>query len=276
MTRFPDLPKLVGMSASSPLKMLAEDHVTEVSLCFGLYHVRITLKSGFVTDGASVPEKLWPAAGGPWAAPRIFAALPHDGLYQLRWKWRWLCDRIYLAVLRKVGYPAELAELEYAAVRAAGGRHWSDVSEEERRAARIRVKVKLKEWKKKRDEARRIKDPRARAAALAIVHDLKDDMRLDCQRKMADRIKELKVSDAAQSECLASVKTSLDKLESDFKTHVTVCAEDHKVVEEVKADKLKASGVLAALKWLGYLAAAGGGSIVTILIDMVKQAGGAP
>ena len=133
----------------------------------------------------------------------------------------------------------------------------------------------FKEWKEKRDKARRIKDPRARAAALAIVHDLKDDMQLDCQRKMADRIKELKTSDKEQSECLASVKASVEQVKRDFDSHVKSCEEDHKVVEEVKANRLKASGALTALKWLGYLLAAGGGSAVTLILKTLTQASGA-
>lgn len=133
----------------------------------------------------------------------------------------------------------------------------------------------LKEWKEKRDKARRIKDPRARAAALAIVHDLKDDMRMECQRKMADRIKELRASDQEQSKSLASIKDSLEQVKRDFTAHVKTCENDHEVVEEVRKGKLKALGAMTLLKWLGYIVAAGGGSAVTILIDTIRQAGGA-
>ena len=133
----------------------------------------------------------------------------------------------------------------------------------------------LKEWKEKRDKARRIKDPRARAAALAIVHDLKDDMRMDCQRKMADRIKELRASDQEQSESLASIKDSLEQVKRDFTAHVKTCENDHEVVEEVRKGRLKALGAMTLLKWLGYLLAAGGGSAVTLLLKTMTQASGA-
>ena len=141
MTVFPDRPVLVDKLLLAPAKVLADDHVTEVSLFFGLYHVRITVQAGFFTDGASVPEILRPVAGGPWDMPRLLAALPHDGLYHLHWKWRWLCDRIYLAILLKAGYPAELANIEYAAIRAAGGRNWNAVTETEKRHAKRCVTV---------------------------------------------------------------------------------------------------------------------------------------
>lgn len=133
----------------------------------------------------------------------------------------------------------------------------------------------LVEWKSKRDAARRIKDPRARAAALAIVHDMKDDMRMECQRKMADRIKELRASDKEQSDSLVSIKETVEQVKRDFAAHLKVCEADHETVEEVRKSKLKAIGAMTLLKWLGYLAAAGGGSAVTLLINMARQAGGA-
>lgn len=141
MTQFPNAPVFVASDGQSATRTLAEDHVTEVSLFFGLYRVRVTLKAGFATDGASVPESLQPAAGGPWDMPRLLAAAVHDGLYQRHWKCRWLCDRVYLAILKKAGYSATLADLEYTAVRAAGGKNWNAVTKEERRIARRDVVV---------------------------------------------------------------------------------------------------------------------------------------
>lgn len=130
-------------------------------------------------------------------------------------------------------------------------------------------------WQAKRNAAKKIKNPKARQAALDVVYDMKDDMQLDCQRKMADRIKELKASDSEQSACLESVKASVEQVKRDFDAHMKACAEDHEVVEEVKAGKHRAHGFIAALKWLGYLVAAGGGSIATVLVKMAQQAGGA-
>ena len=119
-------------------------------------------------------------------------------------------------------------------------------------------------WQRRRNEAKEIGDPAARQKALDIVYDMKDDMQLDCQRKMADRIKQLVESDEVQQGEIAEIKTSVKDLQSDFD-------EDHGTVQEIRESKLKASGVMLALKWLGYIAAAGGGSIVTWLLSAANK-----
>lgn len=149
MTKFPAEPVLTYLDVSDQVRILAEDHVTEVSLFFGMLHVEVTLKAGFITDGASVPAELQPAAGSPWAMPRLLAAVVHDGLYQLHWMWRWLCDRVYLAILRKAGYPSELASVEYAGIRAVGWKNWETVSPEERLLAKDEVIVRM--WRRCHD-----------------------------------------------------------------------------------------------------------------------------
>ena len=120
-------------------------------------------------------------------------------------------------------------------------------------------------WQRRRNEAKEIEDPAARQKALDIVYDMKDDMQLDCQRKMADRIKGLVESDKVQQGEIAEIKTSVKELQGGFE-------EDHETVQEIRDGKLKAKGAMLMLKWLGYVAAAGGGSIVTWLLS---AAGGA-
>lgn len=119
-------------------------------------------------------------------------------------------------------------------------------------------------WQRRRNEAKEIEDPAARQKALDIVYDMKDDMQLDCQRKMADRIKQLVESDEVQQGEIADIKTSVKDLQSGFE-------EDHETVQEIREGKLKASGVMLALKWLGYIVAAGGGSIVTWLLSAANK-----
>lgn len=120
-------------------------------------------------------------------------------------------------------------------------------------------------WQRRRNEAKEIEDPAARQKALDIVYDMKDDMQLDCQRKMADRIKTLVESDKVQQGEISEIKTSVQELQSGFE-------EDHETVQEVREGRLKAKGVMLALKWLGYVAAAGGGSIITWLLSVANKA----
>lgn len=123
----------------------------------------------------------------------------------------------------------------------------------------------VRTWQKRRNEAKEIEDPVARQKALDIVYDMKDDMQLDCQRKMADRIKQLVENDEVQQGEIAAIKSSVQELQSGFE-------EDHETVKEIKEGKLKASGVVLALKWLGYIAAAGGGSVITWLLSVADKA----
>lgn len=123
----------------------------------------------------------------------------------------------------------------------------------------------VKTWQRRRNEAKEIEDPVARQKALDIVYDMKDDLQLDCQRKMADRIKGLVESDKVQQGEIAEIKTSVKELQGGFE-------EDHETVQEIREGKLKAKGVMLALKWLGYIAAAGGGSVITWLLSVASKA----
>lgn len=125
----------------------------------------------------------------------------------------------------------------------------------------------VSDWTKARDEAKLIMDPVARERALDIVYDMKDAMQLDCQRKMADRIKDIVRSDAELGQKIDSVEHSVAEIQSTL-------AADHVVVSEIRDHKLRAHGFMLALKWLGYLAAAGGGSAVTLLLGTVSKSAG--
>lgn len=129
-------------------------------------------------------------------------------------------------------------------------------------------------WQARRDEAKRIEDPVAREKALDIVYDLKDDMQLDCQRKMADRMKGLVESDKEQRNDINEIKTSVAAMKTDLDNHKKDFEADHEVVNEVRENKLKASGAMAALKWLGYVAAVGGGVAVKWILEVINKSGG--
>ena len=129
-------------------------------------------------------------------------------------------------------------------------------------------------WQARRDEAKRIEDPVAREKALDIVYDLKDDMQLDCQRKMADRMKGLVESDKEQRNDINEIKTSVAAMKTDLDNHKRDFEADHKVVNEVRENKLKASGAMTALRWLGYVAAVGGGVAVKWILEIINKAGG--
>jgi len=123
----------------------------------------------------------------------------------------------------------------------------------------------LEKWQKRRDEAKKIKDPVAREAALDVVYDMKDDMQLDCQRKMADRIKELKSSDALQPEAIQGIKRDVDEIKKDLPSI-------KETDKDYRAKKERAKGAVLALKALDWLLkAAGAGGIGAAVYQIIRS-----
>lgn len=123
----------------------------------------------------------------------------------------------------------------------------------------------LEKWQKRRDEAKKIEDPVAREAALDVVYDMKDDMQLDCQRKMADRIKELKSSDAIQSEAIQGIKRDVDEIKKDLPSI-------KETDKDYRAKKERAKGAVLALKALDWLLkAAGAGGIGAAVYQIIRS-----
>lgn len=177
-TVFPQAPHLkeAYIKDGREYRVLTEDHITHVQIGLGL-SLEITVKAGYVTDGASIPkcflsetvaetwlkkvsttkfpdgdfETIWKwLVGTPWDMPRLNAAIPHDALYSIHWGCRWLCDFVYKNILSKADYDPVRREIEYDAIRLVGWKNWDAVSQEEIEAARNFVSVKWV-WTKKTD-----------------------------------------------------------------------------------------------------------------------------
>ncbi len=88
---------------------------------------RISVPAGTLTDGASIPRFLWRLCGHPLEVPRVYAALVHDYLYggggALEMT-RKDADKIYRDLLKRYGFGAFKAGVEYHAIRMFGGGHW--------------------------------------------------------------------------------------------------------------------------------------------------------
>lgn len=90
---------VLGGRVAGVISELAEDWSIRI------FFLRITIRAGFMTDGASVPILLQRWAGHPFDWPRLAAALPHDWLYASHAVPRWIADLIFLVILICVGYP---------------------------------------------------------------------------------------------------------------------------------------------------------------------------
>lgn len=113
------MPVLVPASTEeSRYRLVAEDW------CISIGPLTIRIKSGFVTDGASVPELLQRVAGRPFDVPRVAAAVVHDWLYSAHITSRLFADLVFLAIMIKVGYPVFRSLADFWAVRSFGRSSW--------------------------------------------------------------------------------------------------------------------------------------------------------
>ena len=169
MTICPQPPALDVVPHKEGLMELVEPHLTFVYLGAG-FSLMVLLKKGFHTDGATVPKKeledskvarkickfiskhypgkdykqtLEYLIGTPFEMPRLLAAIVHDALYGMKWKWRWLCDRIYRKILSEQNYDNVRQEIEYSGIRLIGWKNWKSITEEEQsrthKLAEVRV-----------------------------------------------------------------------------------------------------------------------------------------
>ena len=177
MTVSPEEPKLKD-SQKDGIKVLTESHLTFINVLFG-YSLMVLIGKGFETDGASVPkdllydrmygkyiteylqrkyrnigtrwdlENLWNhIIGTPWDMPRLLAAIVHDALYGMKWKFRWICDLIYRKILIQNEYDRIKADIEYTAIGLVGWKNWNSVTEAEKIHTKEKVHIELVHNKK--------------------------------------------------------------------------------------------------------------------------------
>lgn len=86
--------------------------------------INVTVKSGFTTDGASIPKIFWSIIGNPLENDLLKPAIIHDGLYTLMKISRLECDKMLKDMLLFNGVSKIKAFFIYYAVRLFGGSHW--------------------------------------------------------------------------------------------------------------------------------------------------------
>jgi hypothetical protein len=87
-------------------------------------YIKITIKSNFITDGASIPKLFWSIIGNPLENDLLKPAIIHDGLYTLMQLKRLECDKLLKEMLLFNGTSKMKAYLIYYIVRLFGGSHW--------------------------------------------------------------------------------------------------------------------------------------------------------
>lgn len=174
MTFFPQRPNLL-IDNETGIATLQESHLTIVKMWLG-YSLMVYIKPGFKTDGASVPKedlennaltkeickiiaKHYPGKdyketldyliGIPFEMPRLLAAIVHDALYGIKWKIRWICDRVYKKILSNIHYDDVRKDIEYTGIRLLGWKNWRKVSKKKQKEAKKFVVAKLIDEKDK-------------------------------------------------------------------------------------------------------------------------------
>lgn len=84
----------------------------------------VTVKKGFVFDGASIPHGFWPFLGHPMTPPRVAAALIHDWLHKAQPVPKAVADIIYAKVQAMAGISYPSIAIEWIALVFFSGRYW--------------------------------------------------------------------------------------------------------------------------------------------------------
>ena len=91
------------------------------SFSFKGFSYRITIKKGFIYDGASIPQFAWSVVGSPFTGLYLEAATVHDAIYYAMWKFgRKLADEIFLFIMLEMGVSKTKAYTMYESVRIGG------------------------------------------------------------------------------------------------------------------------------------------------------------
>ena len=144
------LPKLRA-AGDGETKILVKDfHIVLPVMPF--LAVAISIRHGFRTDGASIPQSMRRYIGHPFDHVRLIAALVHDAIYATHLLPRILADWIYFVALRRCFHmPRAYAFAEFLALRKGGKEAWNEKTPEsiERNRKLVSVKFRVKGRKQK-------------------------------------------------------------------------------------------------------------------------------
>jgi len=78
--------------------------------------ISITIKKGFITDGASIPRWLWSFTGSPFVGKYRKAAVLHDYIYRYRLYNKKDADLLFYKIMLESGVSKFKAKLFYLAL----------------------------------------------------------------------------------------------------------------------------------------------------------------
>jgi hypothetical protein len=103
--------------------------------------IQVTIKSNFITDGASIPKMFWSIVGNPLENYLLKPAIIHDGLYTIMQLPRAKCDKLLKEMLLFNDTYKLKANLIYYTVRLFGGSHWKKDTTDKMKFVEIKEKM---------------------------------------------------------------------------------------------------------------------------------------
>ena len=91
--------------------------------------IEVTVKGGFLTDGASIPRFLWRLYGSPFLGKYTASAIIHDALYGSHLTTKEVADDLFLEMMEAEGVSYWKRKTMYWAVKYFGGSSWDKPSE---------------------------------------------------------------------------------------------------------------------------------------------------
>lgn len=108
---------------------------------------KLTVRAGFVFDGASIPAVFWATKGHPLSHNHLRSSLLHDALYAAQVLDRATADKLFLDFMHHADCVDWYTRSTiYSAVRTCGGKAWKEKSPESIAAARELIILVPEDW----------------------------------------------------------------------------------------------------------------------------------
>lgn len=108
-----------------------DEYLLKSSLSFENDWIKVTIKKGLITNGASIPRAFWSIIGCPMSGLYVGSAIIHDGLYGSHILTKEESDMLFLDMMTHNGVSKIKRTLMFWAVKYAGKSAWDATSDEE-------------------------------------------------------------------------------------------------------------------------------------------------
>lgn len=123
----------------------SETYKLKSSLTFENVWIKVTVKNGLLSNGASIPQAFWSIIGCPMGGKYVGSAIIHDALYGSHVLTREESDKLFIDMMEHNGVGKIKRNLMYWAVRVGGKAAWNATSDEQAKEQEKFITIKRKE-----------------------------------------------------------------------------------------------------------------------------------